>query len=136
MANFKKNYKKLHKAYNAQLTKLHKQTLNQQLPPLDYFVAHLQFIRDKMFLESEYTPKLGEDNVELASLITALQEFENYKNCIHNYYDVKNGVVVHKAEYTSESAQYEFQKERAYHWEAFWNLVKLCIDGWCANAES
>jgi hypothetical protein len=136
MTNFKKTYKSLYKAYKKRLKKLHKQTFDQQLPPIDYLVTYLQFLRDKMFLETKYTKELGEDHIELISLITALDEFNNYNNCIYKYYDIKNGVAIRKAEFTETTAQENFQKEKTYHWEAFWNLVKLCIDGWCANAES
>lgn len=136
MTNFKKEYKNLYKAYKKRLTKLHKQTFEQQLLPIDYFVEYLHFLRDKMFLETPYTKELGEENIELISIITALDEIKKYNDCIYNYYNIENGIITHKAEYTEITAQEAFQKEKAYHWETFWNLVKLCIDEWGASAKS
>ena len=136
MLNFKKKYKKLYRSYYKNLSKIHKDSFNKMAPPTDYFVCYLQFLRDKLLLETPYKKSLDSENMELISLITALDEFDKYNNCIHNFYEIKNGAVVHKAEYSAEGAQQAFQKERTYHWEAFWNLVKLCLEGWCVDAKS
>lgn len=135
MIKINKEYKKLHKNYRKKLEKLHKNSLDAFQPPLEYFVTYLQLLRDKLFMEIPYTTELGENDLELVSLITALQEFENYNTCIYKFYDIKDSKVVHKAEYSAEEALAAFQKEQTYHWEAFWNLVKLCAEGWGANAK-
>ena len=136
MSDFKKEYKKLYKNYYKSLSKIHRKSLAHYSLPLEYFVTYLKFLRDKLLLETSYKKELGEENLELVSLITALQAFENYNTCIYKFYDVQADQVVHKAEYTAETAQTAFQEERLYHWETFWNLVKLCIEGWGVDAKS
>jgi hypothetical protein len=135
MTNFKKNYKKLYKNYDKRLKAIHKESFGNGRAPLDYFVTYLQFLRDQRLLTS---PLLKEEmdttsNVELTSIVAALSEYEYYEECIENYYIIENNVVVHKPEFTEEEARTKFQEERLKHWEAFWNLVKLCIEGWEIN---
>lgn len=135
MTNFKKEYKKLYKIYKKRLRKLHEYEYDLMQPPIHYFVTYLQFLRDRLLLESPLTEKLGEDNIELASIVSALDEYEKYTTCIYKFYNVENGVITRKAEFSEEEAKAKYQEEHTYHWEAFWNLVKLCIDGWGADVK-
>lgn len=135
MANFKKEYKKLYQNYNKRLKRLHKHLYAWEQPPVQYFVTYLQFLRDRLLLESPLTEKLGEGNIELASIVTALSEFEKYQTCVENYYIVKGNVVIRRPEFSEAEASEKYQSEKAYHWEAFWNIVKLGIEGWGADAE-
>jgi CTP:phosphocholine cytidylyltransferase-like protein len=88
-----------------------------------------------MLLESPLTEKLGDNNIELASIVTALSEFEKYQTCVENYYIIKDNIVIRRPEFSEEEAAAKYQSEKAYHWNAFWNIVKLGIEGWGANAE-
>ena len=135
MLKFKKDYKKLYKTYKKRLADINAHSVNNLLPPTQYFVTYLQLLRDRLLLESPLTASLGTDNIELASIVTALSEFENYQKCIHNYYIVTGNVAVRRSEFTEEEAAIKYQEERSQHWEAFWNLVKLCIEGWGVDAE-
>jgi hypothetical protein len=135
MTTFSKNYKKLCKAYDKRLLVIHKESFEQFDTPLRYFVTYLQFLRDKCLLESPLTEKLGSDNLKLTSLVAALTEFDNYQNCIYNYYQVNGETVTHLDKFTAETAAAEFQKEKQVHWEAFWNLTMLCIEEWGDDAE-
>ena len=130
MADFKKDYTKLYKNYGARLKAIHKKSFSSGQTPLDYFVTYLQFLRDKCLLVSPLTETLGLDNINLTSLVAALSEYQQYEECIEKYYIIDNGVAVRRPDFSEEEANYKFQEERLQHWEAFWELVKVCIEGW------
>lgn len=133
MTNFKKKYRTLCKNYDKQLKAIHKESFAAGKAPLDYFVTYLQFLRDQRLLTSPLINKTEANDIELTSIVAALSEYQYYKECIENYYIIENNVVIHKPEFTEEEARTKFQEERLKHWEAFWNLVKLCIEGWEIN---
>jgi hypothetical protein len=101
---------------------------------LIYFVTYLMMLRDKQLLSVPFNEELDSKNVDLASIITALKEYDNYKNCIYNYYVVENGVAKRITEGTDQEVQEKYTKEKLYHWEAFWNLVKMCVEDWSPSA--
>lgn len=133
MTNFKKKYRTLYKNYDKRLKAIHKESFAAGKAPLDYFVTYLQFLRDQRFLTSPLINKAEANDIELTSIVAALSEYQYYKECIKNYYIIENNAVIHKPEFTEEEARTRFQEERLKHWEAFWNLVKLCIEGWEIN---
>jgi hypothetical protein len=133
MTNFKKKHRTLYKNYDKRLKAIHKESFEAGNAPLDYFVTYLQFLRDQRLLTSPLAAEGDSNNIELTSIVAALSEYQYYKECIENYYVIENNVVVHKPEFTEEEARTKFQEERLKHWEAFWNLVKLCIEGWEIN---
>ena len=133
MAKINKNQEKICKAYNKRLKKLHNQSFKNMDLPLDYFVTYLQFLRDMKLLNRPFKEKLEEDEMDLVSLITAINEFAAFKQCINNCYDVTNGIAKRKVEFTEETAQESYRKELAYHWETFWELVKLYMEDWSQN---
>jgi hypothetical protein len=135
MKNFKKAYKKLCNAYNKRLLEIHKESFENFDSPLNYFATYLKFLRDKTLLESPLTETLGEENIKLVSLVSALRELELYDSCIEKFYTTNGNTITHLEKYTAQEAAEKFQKERQQHWEAFWNLTKLCIEDWGINAE-
>lgn len=133
MVKFKKNYKKLYKNYDSRLKKIHLASFTAGKSPLEYFVTYLQFLRDQHLLTSPLTETLGVDNINLTSLVAALNEYQQYENCIEKYYIVKDNSLVRRPDFSEEEAKQKFQTEQRQHWEAFWNLVKLCIEDWEVN---
>lgn len=134
MKNFKKQYKKLYKTYTKRLKTLHKQSLKSQ-DPTEYFVTYLKLLRDYYLLTGPLVTEITEDQFELASLVTAISEYEKATSCINNYYLVENGVATRIIEGTDEEVLEKFSAEKAFHWDAFWNLVKLGLESWVTNAK-
>ena len=134
MKVFKKEQKALYKSYKKRLTDLHEKLLQETATPVEYFVTYLMMLRDKQLLDVPFNKELDSKNVELASIITALKEYDKYKNCIYDYYAVENSVVKRIAEGTEQEVQEKYTKEKLYHWEAFWSLVKMCVEDWSPSA--
>jgi hypothetical protein len=134
MENFRKQHKKLFTSYKKRLKTLHKQTLTSN-DPLNYFVTYLKLLRDYYLLTGPQTTEIGQDQFELASLIAAITEYEKSQSCIYNYYKIENGVAIRVVEGTEAEILEKFSTEKAFHWEAFWNLVKLSLESWVTNAK-
>jgi predicted metal-dependent HD superfamily phosphohydrolase len=134
MKVFKKEQKALYKSYKKRLTDLHEKLLQGTATPVEYFVTYLMMLRDKQLLSVPFNQELDLKDIDLASIITALKEYDKYKKCIYDYYAVKNGVVKRIAEGTEQEVQEKYTKERLYHWETFWNLVKMCAEDWSPSA--
>ena len=122
--------KKLAKSYKKKLTKTNNNLIDWKVQPLDYFIQALEYKRDFLFVQAELKNELTDDNYNLITIITALEEYYNYKECLKKYYDVTGSSVVHKAGYTAESAQEAFQKEQTYHWQNFWGIVATYSEAW------
>lgn len=135
MTEFKKQYKKLYKSYKKRLNFLNKTLITSEPPAVEYLVTYLSLLRDRIVLLSPADKPLDDKDVNLASLVTALNEYNDYVTCVQKYYNVSsNGVLTCKQEFTQETAQMKYQEELQQHWEAFWNLVKLFIEDWSPNA--
>ena len=134
MKVFKKEQKALYKSYKKRLTDLHEKLLQGTATPVEYFVTYLMMLRDMQLLGVPFNKELDLKDIDLASIITALKEYDKYKKCIYDYYAVKNGVVKRIAEGTEQEVQEKYTKERLYHWETFWNLVKMCAEDWSPSA--
>lgn len=132
MIDFKHKHKKLCKSYKRRLTQLNKELNTNMQDPTTYFVTYLRLIRDYYLLTLD-NPK--EQNLELASLITAIAEYERSQTCITNYYIIENGVLTRRPEFTEEEALKRYQAEKIQHWEAFWRLVTLSIESWAPNVK-
>lgn len=132
MIDFKHKHKKLCKSYKQRLSQLNKELSTNMQDPTTYFVTYLKLMRDYYLLTSE-NPK--EQNLELASLITAIAEYERSQTCITNYYIIENGVLTRRPEFTEEEALKCYQAEKIQHWEAFWRLVTLSIESWAPNVK-
>ncbi len=132
MTEFKKNHKKLYKSYKKYLKQLNNELSAGLQDPTVYFVSYLKLLRDYHLLSM---PEPDEQNLTLASLITAIAEYERSQTCISNYYIIDNGVLTRRPEYTEEAAMQSFQKEKLQHWDTFWGLVKLSIESWVPDAK-
>lgn len=134
MTNFKKTYKKLYKNYNKKLKQLHKQSFKYLDDPVEYFVTYLKFMRDYHLLTKSCTDDLEQENLELTSLVTAIAEYEQSKSCITKYYKIENGVTIRLAD-DEETTLRNYSEEKAFHWDAFWSLIKLSLEGWSMHAK-
>jgi hypothetical protein len=88
----------LRKAYTRRLSSLNKNFFKDPNSGLNIFVEHLKFKRDNLILQAN-------NDAALASLVTAIAEFEAYK-------------------ISEESKQKEF------HWNNFCDFVKLNREEW------
>lgn len=132
MTTFKQKHKKLCKSYKKYLKQLNGELSSQLQDPTTYFVTYLKLLRDYHLLSSDAP---NEQNLELASLVTAIAEYERSQTCISNYYIIENDVLTRRPEFTEEQALQSYQAEKLQHWEAFWGLVKLSVESWVPNAE-
>ena len=83
MKVFKKEQKALYKSYKKRLTDLHEKLLQGAATPIEYFVTYLMMLRDKQLLSVPFNEELDSKDVNLASIITALKEYDKYKNSNH-----------------------------------------------------
>lgn len=134
MKVFKKEQKALYKSYKKRLTDLHEKLLQGTATPIEYFVTYLMMLRDKQLLSVPFNEELDSKDVNLTSIITALKEYDKYENCIYDYYTIENGIAKRIAKGTEQEVQEKYTKEKLYHWEAFWNLVKMCVEDWSPSA--
>ena len=114
MKPFKKEFKNLYNKYSKKLLACHKNNL--EVINLDYFIVYLKFIRDYYILTEPLVTESGAENLKIASLATAIAEYEEYQNCIHKYYN-QHGMPI--LEGTKEEIQYKYNIEKAFHWNSF-----------------
>jgi hypothetical protein len=134
MKQFRKQHKRIYASYKKRLRALHKQTLDLN-DPTEYFVTYLRLLRDYYLLTGQKTTEIRQDQFELSSLIAAISEYEKSQSCIHNYYKVDNGVVSRIIDGTEEEILEKYSTEKAFHWDAFWNLVRLGLESWVTNVK-
>lgn len=77
MKTFKKNYKRLYKAYLYNLKKIKYKNIKI---PAEYFVDYLRFLRD-FFIMTEPIVIDDRENLKMSSIASAIAEFEAYKQC-------------------------------------------------------
>ena len=134
MKEFKKEFKQLYRAYDKLLKKCHADSFNSFTNHMEYFITYLKFMRDYYILTEPLILENGEENLRIASLATAVSEYEQYLHCEHKYYGFDGTKVVYKVEGTSEEVQQLYNTEKASHWNNFWNLVKLNMEDWMPHA--
>ena len=134
MSEFTKEFKQLYKTYDKRLKKDHEMGFKNLTNSMDYFVTYLKFMRDYYILTEPLVLDSGEENLKIASLATAVSEYEKYQNCEHNYYDFDGTKVIYKIEGTREEVQQQYNMEKTFHWNSFWNLVKLNMEDWLPRA--
>lgn len=129
MSTFSKQYKELYKFYDKELKRCHKINFKNLNNNLDYFITYIRFMRDYYLLtEKEYDPM---KNQKIYSLCIAVQEYDAYYNCIHNYYNISNNMVEIKDKTkTKEEVDELYRAEMAEHIDNFWVVVKENIEGW------
>ena len=134
MKSFSKQYGKLYKYYNKELKKCHKINFKELNNNLDYFITYIRFMRDYYLLtEDVYDPLKNE---KLYYLCLAVQEYDAYYNCIHNYYNIsKNLVELKDKTKTKAEVDTQYRLERAGHINNFWIIIKENIEGWLSSDE-
>lgn len=118
---FTKKYKKIYKEYQKKLKNFN--LLSDSI--LEYLVEYLNFLRDYYILTLPKDMSKDEEFL-LNSVITALNEYSAWKNCINNYYDA-NGNILDKNK-TKEEADKLYRTEKTKHWSIFWQLVTFNIE--------
>lgn len=131
MTNFKNINKDIYNTYSKKLKISHEANLINFSNYMEYLVTYLKFMRDYYILTEPLVLESGEENLKIASIATAISEYERYKKCINKYY-FENGS--RKIEGTSEEVQNKYNTEKKFHWNNFWNLVNLNMEDWTANA--
>lgn len=132
MLNFKKNYRKLYKSYKKRLKNLNSSNIKSWQDPTEYFVTYLKMMRDYRLLSTPDVNKLGEEDPSFAALVTAISEYEQSQTCFLKYYKVENGAISRIAGTDEETTLKKYSQEKLFHWEAFWNIVKMSIEDWVA----
>lgn len=132
MAVNKAEYNKLVKAHIKKLAELHKENITDEVSPLDYFVASLQFLRDQLILVAPLEVN-GQDNPKITSLATAIQEYQAYTNCIHKYFNISGNTITPKGNKDKSILLAKFNEEKQFHWDTFWVIVKDNIEDWRLN---
>lgn len=134
MKTFAKQYRELYKYYNKELKKCHNINFKELNNNLDYFITYVRFMRDYYLLtEDIYDPM---KNQKIYYLCAAVQEYDAYYNCIHNYYNISKNLVELKDK-TKTKAEIDklYRLERAEHINNFWLIVKENIEGWLSSDE-
>ena len=98
----KSQIKILNKAYHKSLKNLNTKFFSNKNTGLFLFIEYLKYIRDSLIIENSDTKH---DQEKLATLITAIAEFEAYNSCK----DVTN---------------------KTFHWNNFCELVKQNLEEW------
>lgn len=134
MKDFIKEFNQLYKTYDKRLKKDHAESFKNLTNSMNYFVTYLKFMRDYYILTEPLVLDSGEENLKIASLATAVSEYEKYQNCEHNYYSFDGVKMIYKIEGTKEEVQQKYNLEKSFHWNNFWNLVKLNMEDWLPHA--
>jgi len=127
MGNFKKDFKKLCVCYDKKLRKCHKDNFNALNNNMEYFITYLKYLRDYYILTNQCVTSTGEDNIKVTALVAAISEYEKAQKCINNYYNA-DGTRISDEEPNVVLEKYN--KEKAFHWSHFWQLVMLNIESW------
>jgi hypothetical protein len=134
MSEFIKEFKQLYKAYDKKLKKDHELNFKDLNNSMNYFVTYLKFMRDYYILTEPLILESGEENLKIASLATAVSEYEKYQTCEHKYYGFDGTQIIYKVEGTSEEIQQLYNTEKTFHWNNFWNLIRLNMEDWMPHA--
>lgn len=134
MKEFTKEFKQLCQTYDKVLKNEHATSFKNLTNCMDYLVTYLKFMRDYYILTEPLILDSGEENLKIASLATAVSEFEQYQMCEHKYYGFDGTKVIYKVEGTSEEVQKKYTTEKTFHWNNFWNLIRLNMEDWMPHA--
>lgn len=134
MKEFTKEFKQLCQTYDKVLKNDHSTNFKSLTNPMSYFVDYLKFMRDYYILTEPLVQDSGEENLKIATIATAVSEYEQYQNCEHKYYGVDGAKVIYKIPGTQEEVQQQYNKEKIFHWNNFWNLVRLNMEDWMPHA--
>ena len=130
MTEFNKEYKELYNSYNKKLLAEHKLSFSTLDNNMGYFITYLKYLRD-YYLLNDNTAQLEDTiNVKTATLVTAVDEYEKYINCINNYYKLNGNIVEKISDESEEEVAKKYNLEKKFHWTNFWQLVMTNIEGW------
>lgn len=126
----------LFKVYIKKLAALYKQNFDTASIDIKLFVTYLQYLRDYHIIKSlEVKPDADDDKLakKIIFFTGAVAEYEQYENCIHNYYDVTATSVLPKNNGGREETLAAYNKEKNTHLNTFWEIIKLNIEDWREN---
>ena len=104
-----KQIKQIQKTYNYTLKYLQKNFFEDTRTGLTIFIEYLRYLRDTLIINSNDLSQEGSENFTVASITTAIAEFESYENCC--LVDAGEQLV-------------------SFHWNNFWELVKQNMGEW------
>jgi hypothetical protein len=99
----KKETKQLNKVYEITFNKLQKAIFVDTKNGLALFVEYLKYLRDSIVLQEPYEESESA-KLKLATIITAIAEFEAYAKAI--------------------------EQQKTFHWNNFWELIKQNMEDW------
>ena len=132
--DFTKEFKQLYHTYDKTLKETHTTNFKGLNNCMDYMITYLKFMRDYYILTEPLELESGEENLKIASLATAVSEYEQYQNCMHKYYGFDGTQVIYKVEGSSDEVQRLYNQEKAFHWNNFWELIRLNMEDWMPHA--
>lgn len=130
MTEFNKKYKELYDSYNKKLLAEHKLSFSTLDNNMGYFITYLKYLRDYYLLTDSNAQLEDTINVKTATLVTAVDEYEKYINCINNYYKLNGNIVEKISDESEEEVAKKYNLEKNFHWTNFWQLVMTNIEGW------
>ena len=130
MTEFNKEYKELYDSYNKKLLAEHKLSFSTLDNNMGYFITYLKYLRDYYLLTDSNAQLEDTINVKTATLVTAVDEYEKYINCINNYYKLNGNIVEKISDESEEEVAKKYNLEKEFHWTNFWQLVMTNIEGW------
>ena len=130
MTEFNKEYKELYDSYNKKLLAEHKLSFSTLDNNMGYFITYLKYLRDYYLLTDSNAQLEDTINVKTATLVTAVDEYEKYINCINNYYKLNGNIAEKISDESEEEVAKKYNLEKKFHWTNFWQLVMTNIEGW------
>ena len=135
MTEFNKKYKELYDSYNKKLLAEHKLSFSTLDNNMGYFITYLKYLRDYYLLTDSNAQLEDTINVKTATLVTAVDEYEKYINCINNYYKLNGNIVEKISDESEEEVAKKYNLEKEFHWTNFWQLVMTNIEGWSIDGQ-
>ena len=130
MTEFNKEYKELYDSYNKKLLAEHKLSFSTLDNNMGYFITYLKYLRDYYLLTDSNAQLEDTINIKTATLVTAVDEYEKYINCINNYYKLNGNIAEKISDEPEEEVAKKYNLEKNFHWTNFWQLVMTNIEGW------
>ena len=130
MTEFNKKYKELYDSYNKKLLAEHKLSFSTLDNNMGYFITYLKYLRDYYLLTDSNAQLEDTINVKTATLVTAVDEYEKYINCINNYYKLNGNIAEKISDESEEEVAKKYNLEKEFHWTNFWQLVMTNMEGW------
>ena len=130
MTEFNKEYKELYNSYNKKLLAEHKLSFSTLDNNMRYFITYLKYLRDYYLLTDSNIQSEDTINIKTATLVAAIDEYEQYINCVNNYYKLNGNKVERISDEPEEEVAKKYNLEKKFHWTNFWQLVMTNIEGW------